>query len=98
MHTCLYRFTRRALFLLVLTLLAGCARIPAGTTKKIESPVIDKEVVTVPPAEIEPPPSAEYIIGLNDVLSINVNGRSDFSFYAPNSNMTNNPGGSRGAA
>ena len=97
MHTCLYRFSRRAMFFLVLTLLSGCARLPAGTIKQIESPVIEKEVVTVPPAEIEPPPSAEYIIGPNDVLSISVNGRSDFSYYAPNTNMANNSGRVQGS-
>jgi polysaccharide export outer membrane protein len=70
---------------LSLTLLSGCAGyvdLPAGTVKPIsgwlDSAVVEKQEVSVPELPVEPPPSKEYIIGANDVLYINVEGRPEF--------------------
>lgn len=65
------------MLLSALLVMAGCAGLPAGTVRPVESPVIEMETVTLPPAPVEAPPSAEYIIGPGDVLSVNINGRPD---------------------
>lgn len=61
---------------------AGYVDIPAGTLKKIESPpcspVVERQQVSVPAAVSELPPSSDYVIGLNDVLYININGKQEF--------------------
>ena len=69
----------------VLFFLAGCAGyvdLPAGTVKQVEcrlsSPVVEKQEVSVPQVKLETPPSYDYVIGLNDVLYININGRPEF--------------------
>jgi polysaccharide export outer membrane protein len=72
-------------------MLSGCAGyvdLPAGTLKKIEgppcSPVVEKQQVSVPSAVPEPPPSADYVIGLNDVLYINISGKLEFMILGSN--------------
>jgi polysaccharide export outer membrane protein len=59
-------------------LLSGCAGyidLPAGTAKQVCSPIVEKQEVSVPSIDKdkEPAPSAEYIIGANDVLTISSN-------------------------
>ena len=67
--------------------IAGCASytdLKPGTVKEItrqeafSSPVVEQELVTVPTFTESPPP-ADYIVGPNDVLFINVNGDPQFS-------------------
>lgn len=74
-------------------LLSGCARysdLPSGTVKKIDipalSPIVDREAISVPVAELKAPPSTEYRIGPNDVLYININGRPEFLVIGTNQN------------
>ena len=57
--------------------LGGCATftdLPPGTVKAIVSPVVEKQESSVPLAEPEPPPSMDYVIGINDVVNVNMNG------------------------
>jgi polysaccharide biosynthesis/export protein len=68
-------------------LLGGCVTyrdLPAGTVKEIASPVVERQVVEVAAAAAEPQPSADYVIGVNDVLFININGKPEF-LVAPGS-------------
>ena len=67
--------------LLVFALLGGCSHyrdLPPGTVKVITTAVVEREEVKVSPPPVEPPPSMDYVIGVNDVLTVNMNG-SDFS-------------------
>jgi polysaccharide biosynthesis/export protein len=65
--------------------LGGCARIPVvpgGTVKEIRdeaaaSPIVEQEAVAVPPLGPGEPPPADYVIGPNDVLYVNVYGRPE---------------------
>jgi polysaccharide export outer membrane protein len=75
----------KALSAFLLFFLAGCAGyvdIPAGSVKRVDyalsSPVLEKQEISVPQIKLEAPPSHVYLIGLNDVLYVNVNGRSEF--------------------
>lgn len=68
-----------------LSLLSGCAGyvdLPPGTVKPIsgwlDSAVVEKQEVSVDQCLIAPPPSTDYIIGSNDVLYINIEGRPEF--------------------
>lgn len=82
------RFTtslRCSLLVVSLTLIGGCAGyvdLPAGTVKPIagwtDSAVVEKQAVSVDECLITPPPSADYLIGSNDVLYINIEGRPEF--------------------
>jgi polysaccharide export outer membrane protein len=79
-----------------LLLLGGCATyrdLPAGTVKEVASPVVERQVVQVAGATEEPQPSADYVIGVNDVLFININGKPEF-FVAPG-NINSKVQGSR---
>ena len=61
--------------------IGGCAHyrdLPPGTVKEIASPVVERQAIRVPPAEPEAQPSADYVIGVNDVLYININGKPEF--------------------
>ncbi|HET6421860.1 MAG TPA: polysaccharide biosynthesis/export family protein [Geobacteraceae bacterium] len=77
-----------------LVMLSGCAGyvdLAPGTVKKIEcppgSPVVERQQVSVTAAfPVEAPPSADYVIGLNDVLYININGKPEFLISGPNLN------------
>ncbi len=77
-----------------LVILSGCAGyvdLAAGTVKKIEgppgSPVVERQQVSVTTAfPQEGPPSADYVIGLNDVLYININGKPEFLITGLNNN------------
>jgi len=53
----------------------------AGTLSKSTNPVIESQVVTISPID-EKPPSADYIVGPYDVLSVNVSGKPEFSSMA----------------
>jgi polysaccharide export outer membrane protein len=75
----------RTLLLFSLALLSGCAGyvdLPAGTIKPIsgwlDSAVVEKQEVTVDECLIAPVPSPDYLIGANDVLYINIEGRPEF--------------------
>ena len=77
------------LFLLTCLLqLAGCVTytdVPAGTRKSITElspPIVERQAVVVPTLVPEPPPSGDYLIGVNDVLAININGRPEFAASA----------------
>lgn len=64
-------------------LLAGCAGytdLPAGTCKTIGSPstaVIERQSISVPVQELDEQPPDDYIVGPNDVLTVNFQGESD---------------------
>ena len=70
---------------LAVTILGGCATfvdLPAGTVKAIVSPVVEKQESSVPQAEPEPPPSMDYVIGINDAVTVNMNGGELASSFA----------------
>lgn len=78
---------------LIMCALSGCAGyvdLPAGTVKQIEcrpvSPIVERQEVTVPTVVAEPPPPADYIIGVNDVLYVNINGKPEFLVTGMNTN------------
>ena len=87
-----------ALLSLICTgLLGGCATftdLPPGTVKAIVSPVVEKQESSVPLAEPEPPPSMDYVIGINDVVNVNMNG-GDFGSPITASTGTTQSQGSR---
>ncbi|HYS42346.1 MAG TPA: polysaccharide biosynthesis/export family protein, partial [Geobacteraceae bacterium] len=61
--------------------LAGCTHyrdLPPGTVKEIASPVVERETVQVATAEQDAPPPADYVIGPNDALAINVSNKPEF--------------------
>ncbi|MHC1698695.1 MAG: polysaccharide biosynthesis/export family protein [Geobacteraceae bacterium] len=63
-------------------LICGCAGyldLPAGTVRQVSSPIVEKQEVTVPALEEEPPPSEDYIIGVNDVLNVTSNCPTQFT-------------------
>lgn len=76
---------------LAITLLGGCATfvdLPAGTVRAIVSPVVEKQESSVPQAEPEPPPSMDYVIGINDAVLVNMNG-GDFGSPITNNTTQN---------
>ncbi|HDQ03883.1 MAG TPA: sugar transporter [Deltaproteobacteria bacterium] len=92
---------RSVIFLLatVFAVMTGCAHyrdLPPGAVKEITqadnaginhrsaSAVVETEMVTLPPLD-ETPPSADYIVGPYDVLSVNVSGKPEFSSMVPSS-------------
>lgn len=88
----------RFLVLVLATLIAGgCASftdLPAGTVKAVSaSPVVEQEMVAVPPLEATPAPSSEYRLGAGDVLYINVQGKPELG--SPVSSGGSGAGGSR---
>ncbi|MRR34479.1 sugar transporter [bacterium] len=77
---------------LMLCLISGCAGyvdLPPDTVKPIsgwlDSAVVERQAVSVPEAPAEPPPPADYVIGPNDVLFINIEGRPEFMVAPTNS-------------
>jgi polysaccharide export outer membrane protein len=83
--------------------LNGCATytdLPAGTRKAIAdrsadaSAVVEREMVAVPTVPADPPPSADYVIGTNDVLLVNINGKQEF-LVSPAGNTNSKVQGSR---
>lgn len=81
--------TRCVLFwvsVLVISAINGCApyaELPPGSCKIVAAPsptaVVEAQPVAVPTLPVEPPPSSDYIIGLNDVLLLNIDGKPEFS-------------------
>jgi len=78
------RAVRRLLFPLLLVfclLFPGCASysdLPSGAVQEVVgSPVVEREVVTVPLQTREATPSPDYRIGSGDVLFVNVSGRPE---------------------
>lgn len=72
------------LCILLAAFFAGCAgipQVPSGTVRDIGdpagSPVVEQETVSVAPFVEEKPPSANYVIGPNDVLYVNIYGRPE---------------------
>lgn len=71
---------------LLLLAVAGCAPtyrdLPSGSSLLIsddsQTAVVEKQSVTITPPVPEPPPEADYRIGVNDVLHINISGRPEF--------------------
>ena len=62
--------------------LNGCAHyrdLPPGMAKVIDSPVVEREMVQVAAMEQKAPPPADYVIGPNDALVVNVGNRPDFT-------------------
>jgi len=54
-------------------LLGGCVNftdLPTGTVKAFVSPVLERRIDSVSLAEIEPPASLEYVIGINDTVNV----------------------------
>lgn len=75
---------RNLLSLILFTaLLAGCASytdLPAGTCKPIgslSSAVIERQSISVPVQELNEEPPDDYIVGPNDVLTVNFQGEGD---------------------
>jgi polysaccharide export outer membrane protein len=72
-----------ATLLFSLTACAPYVDLPPGACKLVIAPVssavTEQQVVSVPTLPVEPAPSPDYIIGPNDVLLINVNGKSEFT-------------------
>lgn len=71
------------ILLIATCLTSGCAGyidLPAGTVKQVSSPIVEKQEVSVPALDVEAPPSEEYIIGVNDVLTVNSNSPMLFNF------------------
>jgi polysaccharide export outer membrane protein len=64
-------------------LISGCAGyldLPAGTVRQVCSPIVEKQEITVPALDEEVPPPEDYIIGVNDVLTVNSNSPVSFNF------------------
>src|SRR6266487_937283 len=92
-------FTPLRLLLLVIPFccicLNGCARyadLPAGTAQQVQcspvSPVVEKELVAIPPMTAGEQPPADYLVGPGDVLFISVFGRPELSSVVlPNSKL-----------
>ena len=79
--------------------LGGCASfndLPAGTVKAIVSPVVEKQESSVPLAEPDPPPSMDYVIGVNDMVSVNMNG-GDFGGASAGTSVGTNGGQTQGS-
>lgn len=53
-------------------------RAKAMKAMKNTTPIVEQEIITVPPLE-EPPPSPDYRVGPNDILFFNVSGKPEFS-------------------
>jgi polysaccharide export outer membrane protein len=90
MNSC-FDYTGRFFVWLLCAVLAGCAGyvdLPDGTVKNIgcntSSAIVEKQSVSVTAIEQKAPPSADYIIGLNDVLFIDINGKPEFMIVTPN--------------
>ena len=82
MKSVMHKFAGLILFFAA-CLLSGCAGyidLPAGTVKQVCSPIIEKQEISVPVLDEEAPPPEEYIIGTNDVLTVNSNCPALFSF------------------
>ena len=84
MKTILVPLRTVPLCILLAALFAGCASIPAvssGTIRDIGgpagSPVVEQETVSVAPFVEEKPPPANYVIGPNDILFVNIYGRPE---------------------
>lgn len=75
-----------ALSTCLLSTISGCATytdLAPGTRQTITTSlpmtaIIEQQTDSVPTLPVEPPPSADYLIGPGDVLSISVKGRSEF--------------------
>jgi polysaccharide export outer membrane protein len=77
-----------------LVMLSGCAGyvdLAPGTVKTVAcppgapvSPIVEKQAVSVPAVKPEPPPSNDYVIGLNDVLFVNISGKPEFMILGAN--------------
>ena len=80
----------RSFALAALLLSAGCASytdLPAGTTREIiDSPVIEREIVSVPAKLAVEIPSPQYLVGTGDVLFVNVAGMPELG--SPTSTTT----------
>lgn len=78
------------LIVVFVQLASGCAPysdLRPGTVKQIESSaVVDRQTVAVPAIEAGSAPSPDYIIGPNDVLYVNINGRPEFLVASGNLN------------
>ncbi len=88
---------RIATLLLVLcplfVLVSGCARyrdLPDGSVREVgcapTSAIVEKQSVTVPAVKAEAMPSADYVIGANDVLYVNIDGKPEFLVTGVTSN------------
>jgi polysaccharide export outer membrane protein len=85
------RFFVRVVSCLIMVAFSGCAGyvdLPPGTVKQVEcrlaSPVVERQEVTVSAAAPETRPPADYIIGANDVLYVNINGKPEFMVTGTN--------------
>jgi len=68
--------------LLLLLTFSGCAPyadLAPGAKREIVSPVVSREEVSVPALPAEPPPPKDYLIGVGDVLLLDVSGRPEFT-------------------
>jgi polysaccharide export outer membrane protein len=83
-------FGRLHVATVLLLLLAGCAPysdLRPGTVKQIESSaVVERQEVAVPTIEVGPAPSPDYVIGLNDVLYVNIDGHPELLVAPGNTN------------
>jgi polysaccharide biosynthesis/export protein len=73
-----------AMLLIVPAFLTGCASsLQDGMVKEIASPVVEKQMVRLPPEESDQGLSFAYEVGPGDYLSVNVSGRPEFEGIAP---------------
>ena len=59
-------------------LLGGCSHyrdLPAGSVKVLTAPIVERQEVNLAPPPLDPPPSLDYVIGVNDVLTVNMQGQ-----------------------
>jgi polysaccharide export outer membrane protein len=90
MKNLFHKFVGLILFLAA-CLISGCAGyidLPAGTHSQVCSPIVEKKEVSVPALNAETAPPREYIIGVNDVLTVNSNCPNVFSFTGVTAGLT----------
>jgi polysaccharide export outer membrane protein len=73
-----FKYISLALMILV-PFLYGCSSTPEPKVIEQESPVIDKQRVEIETEFQNEPPPKDYTVGPNDVLFINVSGKSEMS-------------------
>lgn len=81
MKLCTPLLCNTLLFATLVSVMTGCAsytNLPAGTIKPIcDTAVVEKQAISVPVQELDEPPPDDYIVGPNDILTINFLGRPD---------------------
>lgn len=89
MHALCSRFTFMTATVIAVLLAGGCApyaELAPGSCKIVAAPsptaIVETTAVAAPTLPVEPPPSPDYVIGPNDVILLNVNGRPEFTMQS----------------